>query len=213
MKAINKKALAAIATFAVLSAGMAQAGPSGYGYPKIKIGYDNSFNKTNHLNATFDNSKRVDSRTSLNYDLDNSVRNRLNYDYRLNSNFNYRADQLNAGQNLNQNRNYFSNVGQNAANQGSASGHSMSQQQGGTSVGSLVDKTTVSKHKGHSFASPSISRQFGSVSTGNLYGSQIGSVQTGMQAGDVTNLQGNDQDQTATSFVSSDDKVSNNASK
>ncbi|WP_114694136.1 hypothetical protein [Motiliproteus coralliicola] len=213
MKNINKKALAAIATFAVLSAGAVQAGPYGYGYPKVKIGYDNSFNRTNQIDTTIDNSSRVDTRSKLKYDLNNSVRNRLNHSYQLNKNFNYRADQLNAGQNLNQKRNYFSNVGQNAANKGSASGHSMAQQQGGTSVGSLVSTSSSAKHHGHSIASPTVSRQFGNVNTGNILGSQIGAVQTGMQGGSVTNLQGNDQDQTATSFVSSDDKVSNSAAK
>ncbi|WP_421863387.1 hypothetical protein [Motiliproteus sp.] len=213
MKNINKKTLAAMATFALLSAGVVNAGPYGYGYPQVKIGYDNSFNRTNQIDATVDNSQRVDSRSKLKYDIDNSVSNRFNHSYQLNKSFNYRADQLNAGQALNQKRNYLSNVGQNAANQGSATGHSMAQQQGSTGVGSLVSTTSSAKHKGHSIASPTISRQYGSVNTGNMLGSQIGAVQTGMQGGGVTNLQGNDQAQTATSFVGSDDQVSNSATK
>lgn len=213
MKAITKTALATVATLAVLTTGVAQANPVGYGYPQVKIGYDGSFNTTNKYNTRIDNSKRVDSRTNLNYDLDNSVRNRLNQSYRLNSSHDYRSDNLNANQNLNQKRNYFSNVGQNATNQGGASGHSMGQKQGGTAVGTLVSESNANKHKGHNIASPTYSRQYGNTSSGNMLNSQIGSVQSGMQGGNVTNLQANDQDQTAVSFVSSDDDVSNSAAK
>ncbi|MEH6470099.1 MAG: hypothetical protein V7752_02505 [Halopseudomonas sp.] len=213
MKAINKAVLATVASAIVLTAGVAQATTPSFGYKPVGIDYTNSFNNTNKFKTKVDNSKRFESNTDLKYNRDNSVRNRLSNDYKLDLRYDYRQDNLNANQNLNQLRGYSSGVGQNAGNVGNATGHSMKQKQGDTSVGSLVSETNTSKHKGHNLLSPTYSSHYGSSNSGNMMQSHIGGVQSGMQGGNVTNLQGNDQQQDATSFVSSDDTVSNSASK
>ncbi len=213
MKAINKTVLASIVSVVVLSVGGAQAGTPSYGYKPVQIDYSNSFNNSNKYKTRIDNSTRADSNTRLNYDLDNSVRNNLSNNYKLDLRYDYRQDNLNANQNLNQLRSYSSGVGQNAGNVGNATGHSMKQKQGDTSVGSLVSETNTRKHTGHSLLSPTYSSHYGSTSNGNMMQSHIGGVQSGMQGGNATNLQGNDQQQDAASYVGSIDTVSNTASK
>jgi len=213
MNPTTKTLIAAVATLMTLSAGAANAQSPVFGYQPIKIGYSDSFNTSNRSKTQIDNSKRVDSSTRLNYDLDNSLRYKLNNhnDYQLR--YDYRQNDINANQSLNQYRNYSSDIGQSAANVGGASGHSMDQDQGGTTVGALVSETNTSKHQGHSLLSPSFSSQYGSTDKGNMSYSQIGGVQSGMQMGDVTNLQGNDQRQAGASYVGSVDSVSNSSSQ
>lgn len=210
MKAFTQTVLATVVTVAALSAGAAQANPFGHG---PKINYIDSFNRTNSYQTQIDNSKRVKTNTDLKYDIDNSVRNRLNNDVRFNLRHDYRQDNLNANQTLNQLRGYSSGVGQNAANVGGASGHNMSQSQGDTRVGTLVSESNSDRRSGLSLLSPSYRAHYGDTSQGNLYGSQIGANQSGAQFGDVTSVQGNDQSQDAASYVGSTDSVSNGVSK
>ncbi|WP_133297389.1 hypothetical protein [Motiliproteus coralliicola] len=213
MKAINKTAIATVATLFALTAGVTQAGPYGYGYKVGQVDYTNSFNTHNKAKINVDNSKRFNRNFMLDYRVDNSSRTKVDTDYRINLNKEIRKDKINANQNLNQYRNYYSGVNQGASNIGSATGHSMKQKQGGTSVGSLVDQTKRTQHKGHSFLSPSIHTNSGDQATGNMTHSQIGGIQSGMQLGDVANLQNNSQTQNGRSGVGSSDSVSNTASK
>ncbi len=211
MKAFHKTALAAAVTVFALSTAVAEANPLGFTHSRID--YGNSFNTDTKTDIDVDNSKRLRKDTRLNYNLDNSVRTKVNNDYRLKFNYDYRKDDINAKQNLNQIRSYKSAVNQRAFNSGSASGHAMTQNQGGTSVGSLVSETTTSKHKGHTLLSPTRSFASGNVAKGNMNQSHIGGIQSGMQVGDVANIQGNTQNQRAVSGVTSSDSVSNSASK
>ncbi|WP_421863390.1 hypothetical protein [Motiliproteus sp.] len=213
MKAINKTAIVTVATLFALTAGIAQANPFGYGYKVGKVDYSNSFNTDNKAKINIDNSKRFNRNFMLDYRVDNSSRTKVNTDYRIKQSKDIRKNKINANQSLNQYRNYYSGVSQGANNYGSATGHSMKQKQGGTSVGSLVDQTNRTQHKGHSFLSPSVHTNSGDQATGNMTHSQIGGIQSGMQLGDVTNLQTNSQKQNASSGVSSSDSVSNTASK
>lgn len=213
MKNINKTAIATVATLFALTAGVAQANPFGHGYKYGKVDYSNSFNTSNKANIDVDNSKRFKRNFMLDYRADNSTRTKIDTDYRTNLNYDIRKDKINANQGVNQYRNYFSGVNQGATNVGGASGHSMNQTQGGTSVGSLVDHTSRTSHKGHSFFSPSVYTNKGDQATGNMTASQIGGIQSGMQTGDVANLQTNNQIQNGTSGINSSDSVSNGASK
>lgn len=210
MKAFNKTLLATVVTAAALSAGAAQANPFGHG---PKINYIDSFNTTHQAQARIDNSKKIDKDYRLDYNLDNSARTKIDNDYRLDLRYDYRQDNLNAGQNLNQYRAYSSGVGQSGVNLGGASGHSMSQSQGDTTVGALVSETNRSRTHGISLLSPSYSTSVGNSEKGNLYGSQIGGNQSGAQFGDVTNVQGNTQAQQASSYVGSVDWVKNGVAK
>ncbi|MCW8884222.1 MAG: hypothetical protein OQK12_03070 [Motiliproteus sp.] len=213
MKTFSKMTLATAVTAIALTAGVAQAGPGGYYYGINKIDYTNSFNTDRTTDVSIDRSQKFKADTRLNYDIDRSRSTEINRDYRLNYGLDYKIDNIKANQSLNQFRAYGSNVGQNAANVGGASGHSMNQTQGGTSVGSLVKGTSVSKRKGHNFLSPSYTSGFGSQSKGNMYGSHIGGSQSAMQMGNVVNAQNNAQSQNATSGVGSIDAVSNSAAK
>ncbi|MCW9053685.1 MAG: hypothetical protein OQJ91_15440, partial [Motiliproteus sp.] len=186
-------------------------GPWGYQYNNI--GYKDSFNRTTDTKVDVDASRTSQRDYRLNYNLDSSVRNKLNNNFKLDYKYDYRKDDISATQNMNQVRAYRSGVNQNAFNVGGASGHSMNQTQGGTSVGSLVNESHTTKHKGHSLLSPTYTSANGSVSKGNMFGSQIGGMQSAMQVGDVANIQGNTQDQRAASSVSSADAVSNTAKK
>ncbi len=208
-----KTALAAAVTAIALTAGAAQANPWVYGYGYQKVDYTNSFNRSHKTDVAVDASQRIKRDYRFNYNLDNSVDTRIKKDTRLNYNYNLRKNDINASQNLNQLRAYRSSVGQNAANVGSASGHSMKQKQGGTTVGSLVSETSATRHKGHNIGSPTYSYSNGNVDKGNMFGSQIGANQSGAQFGNVANIQGNSQGQRATSAVGSVDSVKNTASK
>lgn len=213
MKNTHKTALTAVAALFVLSAAVAEANPYGYGYKGTQIDYSNSFNTSNKTKTDIDNSQRIKRDYSLDYKVDNSARTRINNDTRLDLKYDYRNDNISAGQNLNQYRGYSSGINQGAFNAGSATGHSMKQKQGDTTVGSLVDETNTRTHKGHSLLSPNYSYNAGNVAKGNMNQSQIGGIQSGMQIGDVANVQSNSQAQNATSGVSSHDSVSNTASK
>ncbi|MEH6650885.1 MAG: hypothetical protein V7707_12730 [Motiliproteus sp.] len=217
MKAINKKinktAIATVATLFVMTAGIVEANPLGYGFKVGKVDYSNSFNTSNKSNTDIDNSKRFKRNFTLDYKADNSVRTKINTDHRTDVKYDIRKDKINANQNLNQYRNYSSGVNQDANNYGSASGHSMKQKQGGTRVGGLVDQNTRTSHIGHNLLSPSIQSHTGDQAYGNMRNSQIGGIQSGMQVGDVANLQSNNQTQHGSSGVSSSDKVSNTAAK
>ncbi len=208
---IKKTLLASAVTAFALTAAVAEANPWGYGYNNV--GYTNSFNRTTQTDVDVDASSKIKRDYRLNYNLDNSVRNKVNNNFKLDYKYDYRKDDINANQNMNQFRAYSSGVNQTGFNAGTATGHSMNQSQGGTSVGSLVSETSTSKHKGHSLLSPAYSSSYGSVSKGNMYGSQIGAMQSGAQLGDVANVQGNTQGQQAASAVTSTDSVSNTAKK
>ncbi len=211
MKTISKLTLATAAATIALTAGVAQANPWGYGFNKVD--YRGSFNTDTKTAISVDRSRKINTDTRLKYDIDNSRRSYSNRDFRLNYKYDLKTDKINANQSLNQVRGYSSNVGQTSANLGSASGHSMNQNQGGTSVGSLVSETSTTKRKGHNLLSPSYSSAYGNTSKGNMYGSHIGGTQSGMQLGNVVNAQNNTQKQAAVSGVSSTDSVSNSASK
>ena len=208
---IKKTLLASAVTALALTAAVAEANPWGYGYNNV--GYTNSFNRTAKTDVDVDASTKINRDYRLNYNLDNSSRTKLNSNFKSDYSYDYRKDDINANQNMNQFRAYSSGVNQNSFNAGAATGHSMNQSQGATSVGSLVSETSTSKHKGHSVLSPTYSSTYGSVSKGNMYGSQIGGMQSGAQLGDVANVQSNAQCQQATSAVSSSDSVSNTAKK
>ncbi|MCW8885991.1 MAG: hypothetical protein OQK12_12190 [Motiliproteus sp.] len=208
---IAKSLLASAVTALALSATVAQAGPWGYQYNNI--GYKDSFNRTTDTKVDVDASRTSQRDYRLNYNLDSSVRTKLNNNFKLDYKYDYRKDDISATQNMNQVRAYRSGVNQNAFNAGGASGHSMNQTQGGTSVGSLVNESHTTKHKGHSLLSPTYTSASGNVSKGNMFGSQIGGTQSAMQMGDVANVQGNTQNQQAASSVSSADVVSNTAKK
>ena len=209
MKNMTPIALTTVATLLLLSGGVAQANPWG----GSRIDYNNSFNTSNRTATQVDNSQRFNRDYRLNYKLDNSARTKINNDTRVDLKYDYRSDKLDATQNLNQFRNYNSAVNQTGFNAGSATGHSMNQSQGGTAVGSLSSEANSSRHQGHSLLSPSYSYNAGAVAKGNMSNSQIGGIQSGMQVGDVTNLQSNNQTQDATSGVASSDTVSNSAAK
>ncbi|WP_210397882.1 hypothetical protein [Motiliproteus sediminis] len=213
MNPTAKTLIIALSTVAALNVGAAHAGSPVFGYKPIKIDYNGSFNTNNDVRTRIDNSKRVDTDTRLNYDLDNSVRYKLSNKFDYDLRYDYRQDNIGADQAINQYRNYSSDVGQNAGNVGGASGHSMSQSQGDTNVGALVKERSYSSNRGHSLLSPSFSSHSGSTHTGNMSGSQIGAGQSGVQVGDVTNVQSNDQQQTASSYTGSIDWVGNSASK
>jgi len=210
MKTVHKTVIATATAFA-LTAGMAQANPWNYGINNID--YRNSFNTSASRSVDVNNSKKMNTDYRLNVKQDNSRRTSIDRDFKQNYRYDYRKDSINANQSMNQVRKYNSGVGQNAANVGGAKGHSMKQAQGGTSIGSLVSESNTSKHKGHSLLSPTYSSNYGSTSKGNLYGSQIGGTQSGLQMGNVINAQNNQQKQAATSSVGSRDRVSNSATK
>ncbi|WP_210397200.1 hypothetical protein [Motiliproteus sediminis] len=212
MKIFNKAALATAVTLFALNVSVAEANPW-VGYKGNKIGYTNSYNNTNNIDTRVDNSQRFKRDYRLDYKLDNSRRTKIDTDTRIDLKYDIRNDRLNAKQDLNSFRNYSSGVNQNAFNAGAATGHSMNQSQGSTSVGSLVSDTATSNNRGHRVLSPSYSIHSGDVAKGNMSGSQIGGIQSGMQVGDVTNLQQNTQAQDATSAVASSDVVSNNVAK
>ncbi len=211
MKISAKTALTSAIAAVALSAGLAQANPWGYNYKSAD--YTNSFNRMYQTDVTIDKSRQINKDTRLNYHRDNSVRTLVNKNYALDYKLDYRKDDIKANQKMNQLRKYSSAVNQNAANVGSASGHSMKQKQGGTSVGSLVSEKHTSARKGHNLWSPTVTGNYGNVAKGNMYGSQIGANQTGLQGGNVTNLQANAQHQSAASSVGSSDRVSNTATK
>ena len=213
MKTISKLTLATAVTAFALTAGVAQAGPWGYHYGINKIDYKNSFNTNKTTDISIDRSQKFKTDTRLNYDLDRSRHTEINRDTRLNYERNYKLNKINANQWKNEYRAYRSNVGQNAANIGNASGHSMKQSQGGTAVGSLVRENSTNMHKGHSVLSPKYSTSIGSVSKGNMYGSHIGGSQSAVQVGNVANVQSNAQTQQAKSGVTSSDSTANTASK
>lgn len=211
MKTIQKTALATVATVFALTAAIAEANPLGYGSNKIK--YADSFNSKTNTDIDIDNSKKFNSNFRLNYDVNNSRQTHIDKDTRLNYRYDIRKDDINAKQRMNQFRAYSSGVGQSAGNVGSARGHSMQQNQGGTSVGALVSETSNRSHKGHNLLSPGYSSAYGNVAKGNMSGSQIGAMQSGMQMGNVINAQNNSQDQVGGSSVNSTDRVSNTATK
>ncbi len=187
------------------------------------LDYSRQSQRSSAIDSAIDNSQSSSASTRLN----------LTRDYLMNQQY------RNADQRLNEQRGYASAVGQGAANQGSASGHGMSQHQGGVSVGSLVNESTSDSHNsaaagggrhwqyapqsnhlsigGDSYAPISLSNinanggsiHIGDVNKGNMHNSQIGNNQSGLQGGDSVNSQSNSQQQKANSQTGSQDRVSN----
>ncbi|MEH6626436.1 MAG: hypothetical protein V7739_08325 [Motiliproteus sp.] len=197
-----------------------------------------SFNQNRSTAVAIDNSRElnrnvaVDSRVDTSRTISNSSSTDLTRQYLMSQQ--YRK----SNQQLESNRNYSSGVGQEAGNQGAATGHSMNQNQGSVSVGSLVTETHSDSQRGASgsgsywqyapqsnnlsvagdnYAPVSLSNinanggniHIGDINKGNLYDSQIGNNQYGAQGGGVANSQSNSQQQDADSSATSSDKVSN----
>ena len=141
-----------------------------------------------------------------------------------------------ADQYMAQQREYGSDVGQGASNQGGAQGHSLGQQQGDVGVGGLVNGGDVSGgapagSMSYQYAPQSNSLtvgqdnyapvqlsniaasngsvHIGDIYQGNMYNSQIGNNQQGGQQGDTANQQINDQTQNAASNTGSSDQLQN----
>ncbi len=199
----------------------------------------NSGNSTTSNRSVLDLSRTLNTNRSVDTRIDNGRSNAISN--RLSLTRQYLMDQQyrSSDQRLNEQRAYSSGVGQGAGNQGAASGHSMSQGQGGVSVGSLVSESRGDSYaaqpgrpgnywqfapqsneltiSGDNYAPVSLSNinanggsiHIGDVNKGNLYNSQIGNNQTGMQGGDTANNQSNSQQQKADSQTSSQDRVSN----
>jgi len=136
-----------------------------------------------------------------------------------------------------ENRDYRSAVGQEVGNRGQARGHTLDQQQGGVSVGSLVNESGRDASGapqggvswqyapqsnslmlgGDNYAPIQLSNvnanggnvHIGDVNKGNLYNSQIGNNQQGGQDGDNVNAQSNSQQQQADSRSGSQDALRN----
>ncbi len=199
---------------------------------------DGSFNQSRSAALAIDNSRELnrnvalDSRIDNSRSVENSSSTELTRQYLMSQQYRKNNQQLESM------RSYSSGVGQGAGNQGGAAGHSMNQNQGSVSVGSLVTETHSDSQRGSSgsgsywqyapqsnslsvagdnYAPVSLSNinanggniHIGDVNKGNLYNSQIGNNQYGTQGGDVANSQSNSQQQKADSSTASVDKVSN----
>lgn len=197
---------------------------------------NDSFNQNSSSALEVDNSRRSATRSEVDIRVNNSRhtdqqnRQALTRQYLMDQQ--YRSSQ----QQLDEQRDYSSGVGQAAANQGQARGHQLGQQQGSVSVGSLVTEhnsdsgqtgagfnwqfapqSNALRVDGDNNAPIQLSNinanggniHIGDVNKGNLYNSQIGNNQHGSQGGDSANLQSNDQQQQADSQVSSSDRASN----
>ncbi|WP_027857747.1 hypothetical protein [Marinobacterium jannaschii] len=191
MNTIKSLTLSALFTAITFGSVAAQAQPVDYRLysPNIEVSQKYKLNKHTHINK--------------------NKYNWVNKNYRSD----YRQDNLNANLHMLQKRNYSSGVSQGAANVSGNVGNNMNQKQGATTVSTRSTDALRYRHGGLNIGSPSGVGSGGPKGNFFMDRSQIGGNQSGLQAGDNTSIQANNQRQHGQAYTGSLDYLSNSIKK